>query len=63
MSYGGKGSAPRPIQNIQQYSENWDAIFKKKIQSKPSRQIRPTSKKSCVAMDENEIRNKLHTKP
>jgi hypothetical protein len=30
MSDGGKGSAPRPMQiDREQYSNNWDAIFKK----------------------------------
>lgn len=30
MSDGGKGSAPRPMEvSREQYSNNWDAIFKK----------------------------------
>ncbi len=30
MSAGGKGSAPRPMEvSRDQYSNNWDAIFKK----------------------------------
>lgn len=29
MSDGGKGSAPRPIQNLAQFASNWDKIFKK----------------------------------
>jgi predicted Fe-S protein YdhL (DUF1289 family) len=27
MSDGGKGSAPRPIQDYDEYSSNWDRIF------------------------------------
>ena len=27
---GGKGSAPRPIPNREQFNNNWDAIFGKK---------------------------------
>lgn len=27
MSDGGKGSAPRPIQNRDQFGSNWDRIF------------------------------------
>lgn len=30
-SDGGKGSAPRPIPNYQQYEKNWDQIFKPKV--------------------------------
>lgn len=29
MSDGGKGSAPRPITDYQEYSTNWDRIFSK----------------------------------
>ena len=29
MSDGGKGSAPRPIPNPEQFRKNWDEIFKK----------------------------------
>jgi len=29
-SDGGKGSAPRPFSDYQQYEKNWDQIFKKK---------------------------------
>jgi hypothetical protein len=27
---GGKGDAPRPIQDKEQFDKNWDAIFNKK---------------------------------
>lgn len=27
---GGKGDAPRPIQDREQFDKNWDAIFNKK---------------------------------
>ena len=27
---GGKGDAPRPIQNKEQFDKNWDEIFKEK---------------------------------
>lgn len=30
----GKGDTPRPIQNWQQYSDNWDKIFNKKEDDK-----------------------------
>lgn len=30
-SDGGKGSAPRPIPNYQQFEKNWDQIFKPKV--------------------------------
>ena len=34
MSDGGKGSTPRPMQvSRDQYSNNWDAIFKKEKQT------------------------------
>ncbi len=28
---GGKGSAPRPIPNYDQYRKNWDSIFKPRV--------------------------------
>lgn len=30
-SDGGKGSAPRPIPNYEQFEKNWDQIFKPKV--------------------------------
>ncbi len=30
-SDGGKGSAPRPIPNYDQYRKNWDSIFKPQV--------------------------------
>ena len=28
--HGGKGSKPRPIKDLKQFDDNWDAIFGKK---------------------------------
>ena len=35
MRDGGKGDAPRPINNREQFENNWDAIFKKKTEPEP----------------------------
>ena len=33
MSDGGKGSAPRPIPDLDKYNDNWDRLFKKQPQT------------------------------
>jgi len=43
MSDGGKGSKPRPIEDRQQFADNWDRIFSKKDDQK---------KKTEAALDE-----------
>jgi hypothetical protein len=34
----GKGSKPRPISDMEQFLENWDEIFKKKVVDKSEQQ-------------------------
>lgn len=63
MSDGGKGCAPRPIPNYKQYTENWDAIFKKKVQPDPARQIRSTSEEGCNRLDTDEVGLEMCRKP
>ena len=36
MRDGGKGDKPRPIANYDEYSDNWDKIFKKKTRVNPN---------------------------
>jgi hypothetical protein len=31
--HGGKGSKPRPVDNRKKFDDNWDRIFKKKVDS------------------------------
>lgn len=38
MRDGGKGDAPRPIKNREQFENNWDAIFKKAKDNDKERQ-------------------------
>ena len=33
MRDGGKGDKPRPISNYDEYSDNWDKIFKKPVKT------------------------------
>ena len=50
----GKGSAPRPIQDFDKYSDNYDLIFGKKnepVQNNPS-------SKCALAKDETSIKEK-----
>jgi hypothetical protein len=45
------------------YLTNYDAIFKKKIQSEPTRPVRSTSEESSQRVDEDEVGTELHPKP
>jgi hypothetical protein len=45
------------------YLNNYDAIFKKKIQPEPTRPVRPTSEESSNGLDEDEMGIEMYPKP
>jgi len=50
MSAGGKGSAPRPMEvSRDQYSNNWDAIFKKEKEKEKNDYQDILSTEDCIS--------------